>query len=212
MAKMRYGVWFSLIVFLGATPIVSGQQVPSAPPAASSSGQSGGSSVRSLKIVALEGQNAVNSIPAGGAVAPVIEVRDQNDLPVEGARVAFEAPKSGPGAKFEGGATEYVAITDGRGQAMGRGYQINNLAGTFTIRITATLRDVNAFFSMSQVNSTRPETSAAPQAKSSKKWVWVTVGLAAAGGGGFALYWFGFRDSRLRITATAGPGVFGLPQ
>ena len=42
-----------------------------------------------LKIVILEGEGAVNIIQQKTATAPVIEVRDQNDLPVAGAAVRF---------------------------------------------------------------------------------------------------------------------------
>jgi hypothetical protein len=37
-----------------------------------------------LKIVVLEGENAVNIIQQKTATVPVIQVRDQNDLPVAG--------------------------------------------------------------------------------------------------------------------------------
>ncbi|MBL8237975.1 MAG: hypothetical protein JNM66_11180, partial [Bryobacterales bacterium] len=51
----------------------------------------------SLRVLVLEGANAINSIPNRSATFPVVEVRDENDLPVEGAEVVFELPATGPG-------------------------------------------------------------------------------------------------------------------
>ena len=42
-----------------------------------------------LKIVVIEGEAGVNIIRQGTAVAPVIEVRDQNNLPIAGVPVTF---------------------------------------------------------------------------------------------------------------------------
>src|SRR5262245_10809123 len=42
-----------------------------------------------LKIVVIEGEDAINIIQTNTAVKPVIEVRDRNDLPVAGALVLF---------------------------------------------------------------------------------------------------------------------------
>src|SRR5688572_15794414 len=42
-----------------------------------------------LRIVVLEGEGAVNIIQQKTATAPVVEVRDQNDLPASGATVRF---------------------------------------------------------------------------------------------------------------------------
>jgi hypothetical protein len=42
-----------------------------------------------LQVVVLEGEAGVNVIDQKTAVAPVVEVRDRNDLPVVGAQVTF---------------------------------------------------------------------------------------------------------------------------
>lgn len=52
----------------------------------------------SLKIVVISGEDAVNIIQQKTAVAPVIEVRDRNDLPVLGVSVTFSV--SGPGPRL----------------------------------------------------------------------------------------------------------------
>ena len=42
-----------------------------------------------LKIVVIEGEDAINVIQQKTAVAPIVEVRDRNDQPVAGATVRF---------------------------------------------------------------------------------------------------------------------------
>ena len=42
-----------------------------------------------LRLVVIEGEDAVNIIQQKNAVAPVVEVRDRNDQPVSGAVVRF---------------------------------------------------------------------------------------------------------------------------
>ncbi|MEX2270277.1 MAG: hypothetical protein WD690_02310, partial [Vicinamibacterales bacterium] len=54
-----------------------------------------------LRIVVIEGEDAVNVIQQKTAVAPVVEVRDQNGLPVPGAVVRFTI--GGGNASFTGG-------------------------------------------------------------------------------------------------------------
>ena len=65
--------FLGLVAFLCAATVVSAQ-----PPAA------GG-----LKIVVIDGEDGVNIVRKGTAVAPVVEVRDRNNLPVAGALVTF---------------------------------------------------------------------------------------------------------------------------
>ena len=54
-----------------------------------------------LKIVVIAGEDAVNIIQQRTAVAPIVEVRDRNDLPVAGVAVVFAI--RGGGASFAGG-------------------------------------------------------------------------------------------------------------
>ena len=61
-----------------------------------------------LKIIVIAGEDAVNIIQQRTAVAPIIEVRDRNNLPVAGASVTFAL--SGSGASFGTGSTLTVVI------------------------------------------------------------------------------------------------------
>src|SRR5262245_12950162 len=84
-----------------------------------------------LKIVVIEGEDAVNIIQQKTAVVPVVEVRDRNDQPVAGVVVRF-AIQSG-GASF-GGARTLSVTTDALGRAIASGLAPS---GTGALEITA---------------------------------------------------------------------------
>src|ERR1700735_298384 len=73
--------------------------------------------VNSLKILVLEGLDAVNSTAKQKGTPPVIEVRATNARPVEGATVVFRLPLSGPGGFFLGQTGSFTTKTNGEGQA-----------------------------------------------------------------------------------------------
>ena len=55
---------------------------------------------RPYRVVVVEGDGALNSLPSRSAHEPVVRVADGSGQPVSGARVEFDAPKAGPGALF----------------------------------------------------------------------------------------------------------------
>jgi hypothetical protein len=85
-----------------------------------------------LRIVVIEGEDAVNIIQQKTAVAPVIEVRDRNDQPVAGAIVNF-AIRSGR-ATF-GGARTLSVTTNAAGRAIAAGF---TPTGSGALQISAT--------------------------------------------------------------------------
>ena len=108
-----------------------------------------------LHVFVLEGGQAVNSVQARLAAAPVVEVRDENDRPVEGAEVTFWLPKSGPGGFFEGQTVAQTVRTNYQGQATVRGYVPNEQTGTFAIQVTARHGDRTGTATVVQTNSSR---------------------------------------------------------
>jgi hypothetical protein len=90
-----------------------------------------------LNIVVLEGDGAINNIRQHRAKAPVVQVVDQNNMPVEGASVTFLLPDSGPTGEFGGGVRMLAVVTDREGMATGRGLSPNETAGNFEIRVVA---------------------------------------------------------------------------
>jgi hypothetical protein len=164
-----------------------------------------------LRIIALEGNGAINHIPTQTVTVPIIEVRDENDRPVEGARVVFTAPASGPGATFQGGQNTYTGVTDFRGQLAAAGYTINDRPGRFLIRISALYEDRTGQLTISQTNSMDQLPPEIGGTKRSGKLKWILLGVAAGAGAGLGVY-FGTRSSTTPITVGTGPVVIGGPR
>lgn len=89
-----------------------------------------------VSIVVLEGNNVVNSLPRLRSNAPVVEVQDENEFPVEGAVVVFTLPEQGPGGTFPGGASTFTTRSDAHGQAAAPVFT-PRVAGKFQIKVTA---------------------------------------------------------------------------
>jgi hypothetical protein len=121
-----------------------------------------------LKIVVVKGEDAVNIIQQKTAVAPVVEVRDKNNLPVPGATVTFAL--SGQGGAFAGGAQSLTVVTNAAGQATAAGFT-PTAAGAVNISATATFQGQTAIATIAQTN-----VMTAAEAAS-------TAGAAGSGGG-----------------------------
>src|SRR6187399_2582399 len=74
-----------------------------------------------LRIVVLEGEDAVNIVQQKTAVRPLVEVRDRNNLPVAGATVTFTIGGGQPAA-FAGGLQTMTVTTNAAGQAAAVGF------------------------------------------------------------------------------------------
>ncbi len=143
-----------------------------------------GDSIQSqgLKIFILAGKDAVNFIPDHKATTPVLEIRDDNDLPVEGVKVEFKLPANGPGGKFEDGKQLKSFVTNVSGQVMAP-FLVNTFTGRFTIGVTAKIDTRVATASIPQANSMRMEeklTSHAHRAATDWRVIAVAGGAAAA--------------------------------
>ncbi len=131
------------------------------------SGQGVGTPQGALRIVVIEGEDAVNVIQQKTAVAPVVEVRDQNGLPVPGAVVRFTL--GGGNASFAGGSQTLTITTNAAGRAVASA--VNPLAsGSVQIQVQATFQGQSAAATIAQTN-----VATAAQA---------TGTAASAGGGG----------------------------
>jgi hypothetical protein len=152
-----------------ATP---GQAVPAPAPSPLTS---------TLGITVLEGKNAVNSIPLLRSVAPVVEIRDSNDFPVEGAAVVFTLPQAGTGGTFAGGSTSFSTRSDSHGQAAAPPV-VPKAAGKFQINVAASIGDRKGEIVISQTNSagtySGPPLASRPFYK--RKLTWLIAGGAVA--------------------------------
>ena len=165
--------------------------------------------MRTLRLRALQGDGAINNIRTGASTIVVIEVRDQNDQPVEGAEIVFELPVSGPSGVFASGSLIQTTKTNFQGQASSGTFRPNDQTGDFDIKVTATSGNQTGSHVVTQSNSESGFASEAPPRRTGltrKWWFW----SALAGGVGGALYYFISRERN--IVLTPGPVVIGNPR
>lgn len=168
---------------------------------------------RGIRILVLDGQDAVNSLASRTAVSPAVQVFDSLGAPIEGAIVTFEAPASGPGGVFDTQQTSFTTRTDSRGQAVSV-FTPNTLPGSFVIRVTARFENETATESIRQTNSS---SAAAVENRPAsrpwyKNWVWWAVIGAGAGAGGYFGYKAATDSSIPTISLTPGAITIGGPR
>jgi hypothetical protein len=90
-----------------------------------------------LGVVVVAGQDAVHDLATGQITLPVVEVRDAQGSPVEGAEVRFVSPLSGPSGTFYGAMHAATIRTDAAGRATADGFMPNGETGSYAIEVTA---------------------------------------------------------------------------
>lgn len=135
-----------------------------------------------LRIVVIDGEDAVNIVQQRTATAPVVEVRDRNDQPVAGAIVRF-AIRNGR-ATFSGARTLSVT-TNAAGRAVAAGL---TPTGTGTVQVTASVT-----FQGQTAAATIVQTNVMTAAQA-------TSGTAGAGSGG------GFPTTLVAVAGGAAAG------
>jgi hypothetical protein len=198
-----------MLALMMMAPGVGWAQPPGPTPAA----QAPRTGARGLRILVLEGQDAVNSLPTRAAASPAVQVFDYMGEPVEGAEVTFEAPASGAGGLFDNQKTSFKTRTDPRGQAV-TSFAPNTLPGTFAIRVVAKFGDETAEATITQTNSAKTTgvEYKPPTHPWYKDWKWLTLMAVGAGAGGYAIYWGVTRSSNPTITLTPGSVTIGGPR
>jgi hypothetical protein len=102
-----------------------------------------------LTIVVIAGEDAVNIIQQKTAIAPVVEIRDRNDLPVSGASVTFTI--NGGNASFAGGAQTVTVTTNAAGRAAS--IAMNPISpGSVQINVSAAAQGQTATAVITQTN------------------------------------------------------------
>jgi hypothetical protein len=124
-----------------------------------------------LRIVVVEGEDAVNIIQQKTAVRPLIQVVDRNNLPVPGATVTFTV--SGQPAAFANGAPTLTVTTNASGQAAASGFTAIR-PGAVQIQVSAAHQGQVASAVISQTNFATAAAAAA------------AAGVAAGAAGGTA--------------------------
>lgn len=126
-----------------------------------------------LKIVVLEGEGAVNIIQQKTAVRALVEVRDQNNLPVPGAAVTFAV--TGKGGATVAGAQTVTVSTNAAGQAA-LGGMTPASSGGMQIAVNASYNGLSA-------TTTITQTVVATAAAAAGIAAGAATGAAAGGGG-----------------------------
>lgn len=135
-----------------------------------------------LRIVVIAGEGAVNIIQQKTAVAPIVEIRDRNNLPVAGASVTFSV--GGSGASFGTGSTLTV-VTNAAGQATAAGLT-PTAAGALQINVTAAFQGQVASAAIAQTNFATAAQAAAAASSGSGASGATAAGAGAGTGGGIS--------------------------
>ena len=155
-----------------------------------------------LKVVVLEGEGAINNISQHRAKEPVVQVVDENGMPVRGSSVNFLLPDSGPSATFSGGLKSLAVVADDKGEAVGRGLVPNAVAGRYQIQVTASFRGQT---SSAVIDQTNAEAGAASNSRFPKKYLIIgAIAGAAAAGAALAMGGHG-SSSPTPTTPASGP-------
>lgn len=135
-----------------------------------------------LRIVVIGGEGAVNIIQQRTAVAPLVEVRDANNLPVPGVAVTFSV--GGQGATFGGGLQTLTVTTNAVGQAAATGLT-PTATGAIQINATAALQGQTITATITQTNFATAQAAAqAATTAGSGSSAGTTAGAGAGSGGG----------------------------
>lgn len=134
-----------------------------------------------LKLYVLGGNNAVNFIPDHQGATPVVEVRDDHELPVTGAAVEFTLPDTGPGGEFLNGKHTFSAVTNTEGQAEAF-FTVRPEPGSFLIQVTATIDTRSGSAVIRQMNTLKANEAAKATIKP-HHWYknWKILVIAGAG-------------------------------
>jgi hypothetical protein len=134
-----------------------------------------------LRIVVIAGEGAVNIIQQKTAVAPIVEVRDANNVPVAGASVTFRI--GGQGASFASSGSTLTVTTNGAGQATAAGFT-PSAAGTVQINVTAAFKGLTAAATTitQTVFATAAQAAAAGAGAAGASGAGAAGGAAAGGG------------------------------
>jgi hypothetical protein len=196
-----------LAILIGLPAPAFAQQAPPPPQA-----EPAPATVETLKLLVLQGQNAINGIRDGLATMPVVEVHDENDQVLEGADVVFELPATGAGGTFPEGGFVKTVKSNLQGQA-GAAFMPNPVTGRFTIKVTASLRNRTGHTTITQTNAL--DVAAVEKAGKHKITWWklaivggavaLVIGIVLATRGGSS------SSSSNTITLTPGAPTFGTP-
>lgn len=159
-----------------------------------------------LNIAIIEGEGEVNNIKTRVAREPIVEVTDENHKPIGGAIVTFTAPNSGPGGVFGNGSRFLTVTTDQNGRAVAKGFQPNNQAGRYSLRVTATAGGLTATAAIAEMNAAGAAAAAAGGGGLLGLGLPITIAIAGAAAAGLGVgLWKGFSGGARTARISVGP-------
>lgn len=161
-----------------------------------------------LRIVIVDGEDAVNNIRQRTAREPIVQVEDKNHRPVAGAAVIFTLPQNGASGSFAGNVQTFSTVTDANGRAVAQGLQPNTVAGKVQIRVDATYQGQTGHAVINQKNVLK---KAAKSSAISAKLLTILVVAAAAGAVGGVCAAVCGGKSNTGAVITAGGATVGAP-
>lgn len=164
-----------------------------------------------LNLVVLQGQRVVNDIRTPSTMMLVVEVRDENYRPLEGATVEFDLPLTGPSGSFEGGVRNKKATTNAQGQAF-TAFEPNPEPGRLAIKARATYGTRTGMVTIMQQNGRPQSTTWITRHKT----LVIVLAVGAAGAATAAILTTRggalSSSSKPTVTITSGIPTFGSPQ
>jgi hypothetical protein len=142
-------------------------------------------------VTVLVGEGVIHDIRQPTPTEVVVEVKNDNERPVEGAVVVFQLPSEGASGTFVEGLLS-TAITDQQGKVTVPGLRPNGVAGRWQIKVTVSHQGVTVSVTIHQINQEpcKPgfrlskTTGVCEKGGGSGKWIaLVAVGGGAAAGG-----------------------------
>jgi hypothetical protein len=167
-----------------------------------------------IHVDVLEGNGQLVNIKSRVNPAPVVQVVDDANKPLQGALVVFFLPSQGPGGTFVNGSHNLTVTTDRNGRAAASGIVPNNQTGNYELRASASYEGQTATATISQTNISGVSASSTGGGISKKGLIII---LAVAGGvvGGVLAARGGSSSSSAGsggITITAGTPTVGAPK
>jgi hypothetical protein len=161
--------------------------------------------VARIHVDVLEGDGQIVNIKSRMNAAPVVQVVDDNNQPLQGALVVFFLPSQGPSGTFANGSRNLTVTTDRSGKASAAGIIPNNQTGQFEIRASASYQGQSASATISQTNVSGISASGGGGGISKKGLIIIVVAVGAVVGGVFAAKGGGSSSS------SGSPGIVIVP-
>jgi hypothetical protein len=161
--------------------------------------------VTRIHVDVLEGDGQIVNIKSRMNPAPVVQVVDDNNQPLQGALVVFFLPSQGASGTFANGSRNLTVTTDRGGKASAVGIIPNNQTGQFEIRASASYQGQSASATISQTNVSGISASGGGGGLSKKGLIIIVVAVGAVVGGVFAAKGGGSSSS------SGSPGIVIVP-